>query len=51
MDKCLNPPEADKTPEFLNDSASSGVQKEDRVYDLQWIDGFVRKIKSYVYVR
>jgi radical SAM protein with 4Fe4S-binding SPASM domain len=51
MDKCLNPPEADKTPEFLNDSTSSGVQKEDRVYDLQWIDGFVRKIKSYVYVR
>jgi len=39
------------TPEHLNDKKSGVAQQEDIVYDLQWVDEFVRKIKPYVSVR
>jgi radical SAM protein with 4Fe4S-binding SPASM domain len=37
---------------FKNQSATLfGGPSEQRIYDLQWVDGFIKKIKPYVYVR
>jgi radical SAM protein with 4Fe4S-binding SPASM domain len=41
-----------KIPKFLKSREEREVkQMEEPVYDLRWIDEFVRKIKPYVYVR
>jgi radical SAM protein with 4Fe4S-binding SPASM domain len=48
MDKHLQ----SQMPKFLKKNEGCEVnQHEDQVYDLQWVDEFVRKIKPYVYVR
>jgi len=52
MEKCLNPPEADKIPKYLKDKKAVDFEElRIRACDLRWVDEFVRKIKPYVYVR
>lgn len=40
-----------KIPKYLKEKMKTQISNEPLTYDLQWVDGFIKQIKPYVYVR